>query len=106
MNLLEELLLISRTVATALALSLVWVIPLFVYRYSKGQSLLPEPDDNSINISKRRTRNAFIQCIVYSAGFTTLFFMLGMRITGVLFSAMGLYLLIYFEVADRKRSKH
>ena len=105
MNLIEELLWIGEIVVTAVSISLVWIIPLLIYRRFKLQPLIPPANNEEPDLTIRKNRNQLIFNIVFAAGISTFFFMMGMEICGCLFSSMGLYLLIHFELADRRRTE-
>ena len=105
MNLIEELLWIGEIVVTAVSISLVWIIPLLIYRRFKLQPLIPPANNEEPDLTIRKNRNQLIFNIVFAGGISTFFFMMGMEICGCLFSSMGLYLLIHFELADRRRAE-
>ena len=99
---MNELLLIGKSVGTALLATSVWLVPLLIYRKVKGIPLIPAASFEPIDLRSRKERNKLMFSVIASAVMGVCFFAGGGPITGVLFLLVGLYLLIYFHTIDRK----
>ena len=99
---MDELKLIGKAVGIALLYSSIWLIPLLIYRKVRGIPLIPEANKEPIDIKSRRERNRLIFTIVLSVGCAAYFFANGSPIMGGLCSFAGLFVLVWFEIQDRK----